>query len=66
MGKKRNLQVHDKRRASSTQLRGGYRDDPFYKRRGSFKGPKDLSARHDKYPYRSALPTAPALRSWSA
>lgn len=44
----------DERRASPAQVREGYRDDPFYKRGGSFKGPKDLSAKHDKYLYGEA------------
>ncbi len=44
----------DERRASPARLRERYRDDPFYKRRGSFKGPKDLSAKHDKYLYGEA------------
>lgn len=44
----------DERRASPARLREGYRDDPFYKRRGSFKGPKDLSVKHDKYLYGAA------------
>jgi hypothetical protein len=44
----------DERRASPTHLREGYRDDPFYKRRGSFKGPKDLSVKHDRYLYGEA------------
>ncbi len=44
----------DDRRASPPRLREDYRDDPFYKRRGSFKGPKDLSLKHDKYLYGEA------------
>lgn len=44
----------DERRASPARLRESYRDDPFYKRRGSFKGAKDLSAHHDKYLYGDA------------
>jgi hypothetical protein len=44
----------DERRVSPALLREGYRDDPFYKRRGSFKGPKDLSVKHDKYLYGEA------------
>jgi hypothetical protein len=44
----------DERRASPARLRQHYRDDPFYKRRGSFKGPKDLSVKHDKYLYGTA------------
>ncbi|MBI4610736.1 MAG: hypothetical protein HY726_17210 [Candidatus Rokubacteria bacterium] len=44
----------DERRASPPRLRESYRDDPFYHRRGSFKGPKDLAARHDKYLYGEA------------
>lgn len=44
----------DERRASPAHLREGYRDDPFYKRRGSFKGPKDLSVKHDRYLYGEA------------
>ncbi len=39
----------DERRASPPRLRESHRDDPFYSRRGSFKGPRDLSAKHDKY-----------------
>ena len=44
----------DERRASPAPLRERHRDDPFYKRRGSFKGPKDLSVKHDKYLYGEA------------
>lgn len=44
----------DDRRASPARLREHYQDDPFYKRRGSFKGPKDLSVRHDRYLYGTA------------
>lgn len=44
----------DERRAAPPRLREGYRDDPFYSRRGSFKGPRDLSAKHDKYLYGEA------------
>jgi hypothetical protein len=50
----------DERRASPARLRERYRDDPFYKRAGSFKGPRDLSVNHDRYLY-----TARALPSWS-
>jgi len=28
-----------------------YRNDPMYKRRGSFDGPKDLAENHDHYLY---------------
>ena len=44
----------DERRASPARLREPYGDDPFYRRRGSFKGPKDLSIKHDKYLYGEA------------
>ncbi len=44
----------DARRASPASFRESYRDDAFYRRRGSFKGPKDLSAKHDKYLYGEA------------
>ncbi len=44
----------DQRRAAPAGVREDYRDDPFYKRRGSFKGPKDLSVKHDKYLYGEA------------
>ncbi len=44
----------DQRRAAPAGVRADYRDDPFYKRRGSFKGPKDLSVKHDKYLYGEA------------
>ena len=44
----------DQRRASPPRLRENYRGDPFYKRRGSFKGPKDLSVKHDRYLYGDA------------
>ncbi len=44
----------DQRRASPPPLRENYRDDPFYKRRGSFKGPKDLSVNHNRYLYGDA------------
>lgn len=44
----------DERRASPARLRDRYGDDPFYRRRGSFKGPKDLSIKHDKYLYGEA------------
>ena len=44
----------DERRAPPALLREVYREDPFYKRRASFKGPKDLSAKHDKYLYGEA------------
>lgn len=44
----------DERRASPARPREGYRDDPFYKRRGSFNGPKDLSVKHDKHLYGEA------------
>jgi len=44
----------DARRTSPARLREAYRGDPFYKRGGSFKGPRDLSARHDKYLYGEA------------
>ena len=44
----------DERRASPARLPESYRDDPFYKRRGSFKGPKDLSVHHDRYLYGEA------------
>lgn len=42
------------RRASPARLRESHGDDPFYKRRGSFKGPRDLSAKHDRYLYGEA------------
>jgi CopG-like RHH_1 or ribbon-helix-helix domain, RHH_5 len=44
----------DARRASPPRLREDYRDDAFYRRRGSFKGPRDLSVKHDKYLYGEA------------
>jgi len=44
----------DQRRASPPRLRENYRGDPFYKRRGSFKGPKDLSVNHNRYLYGDA------------
>lgn len=44
----------DERRASPARLRERYRDDPFYKRGGSFKGPRDLSVSHDRYLYGDA------------
>jgi hypothetical protein len=44
----------DERRASPVLLREVYQDDTFYKRRGSFKGPKDLAVKHDKYLYGEA------------
>jgi hypothetical protein len=44
----------DERRASPARLREHYQDDAFYRRRGSFKGPKDLSVKHDKYLYGEA------------
>jgi len=44
----------DERRTSPARLRERYGDDPFYQRRGSFKGPKDLSAKHDRYLYGEA------------
>jgi hypothetical protein len=44
----------DERRASPTRVREPYQDDAFYRRRGSFKGPKDLSVNHDKYLYGEA------------
>ena len=44
----------EQRRASPPRLRENFRDDPFYKRRGSFKGPKDLSVKHDRYLYGDA------------
>ncbi len=44
----------DDRRASPPRLRQGYQDDPFYRRRGSFRGPKDLSLKHDRYLYGDA------------
>jgi hypothetical protein len=44
----------DERRASPARLRESYRDDAFYRRRGSFKGPRDLAARHDRYLYGDA------------
>jgi hypothetical protein len=28
-----------------------YQEDPFYKRRGSFKGPEHLAEQHDRYLY---------------
>jgi hypothetical protein len=33
------------------EARKNYRDDPLYKMRGSFDGPKDLSENHDHYLY---------------
>jgi hypothetical protein len=44
----------DERRMSPARVRESYRDDPFYRRRGSFRGPRNLSAHHDKYLYGEA------------
>ena len=33
------------------EARKNYRNDPLYKMRGSFDGPKDLSENHDHYLY---------------
>ncbi|MBI2466835.1 MAG: hypothetical protein HYV62_03300 [Candidatus Rokubacteria bacterium] len=44
----------EERRRAPARVREAYSEDPFYRRRGSFKGPRDLSARHDKYLYGEA------------
>jgi hypothetical protein len=44
----------EQRRTFPTTTRRDFRKDPFYTRRGSFKGPKDLSVNHDRYLYGEA------------
>jgi hypothetical protein len=44
----------EERRAAPARVREPYQDDAFFRRRGSFKGPRDLSVKHDKYLYGEA------------
>jgi len=44
--------IDDFRLRLPEEARKNYQNDPLYKMRGSFNGPKDLSKDHDQYLYR--------------
>jgi hypothetical protein len=44
--------IEDLRSGPKDQPFLNYQEDPIYKRRGSFDGPKDLAEHHDRYLYR--------------
>ena len=43
--------IDDFRHRLPKEARKNYQNDPLYKRRGSFDGPKDLAENHDHYLY---------------
>lgn len=43
--------IDDFRLRLPEEVRKNYQNDPFYKTRGSFDGPKDLSKEHDQHLY---------------
>lgn len=43
--------IDDLRLNLPKEARKRYQTDPFYRRRGSFDGPEDLSENHDQYLY---------------
>lgn len=43
--------IDDFRHRLPMEARKNYQNDPLYKMRGSFDGPKDLSEKHDHYLY---------------
>ncbi len=43
--------IDDFRLHLPVEVRKNYQNDPLYKMRGSFDGPKDLSENHDHYLY---------------
>lgn len=43
--------IDDFRHRLPKEARKNYQNDPLYKMRGSFDGPKDLSENHDHYLY---------------
>ena len=44
--------IQERRSAVPKQARKAYKDDPLYRRRGSFEGPSDLATGHDEHLYR--------------
>ena len=43
--------IDEFRRRIPEEVRKNYQNDPLYKMRGSFDGPKDLAENHDHYLY---------------